>query len=425
MRIAIVALGSAGDVHPFVGIGQSLKARGHAVTVYANPVFMPLIERSGLAFRPVGTVAAYRSAMADPALWDPRTSLKTLWQAIAPDIRPLFDSLSASVDERTVMLGSLWAFAARLVQEKFGVPYLSAQVSPSTLLSAVLPPVHPRFQLPASMPVMGRRLAIHLIERIAVDRAIGPALNRIRRELGLAPVTRIFGRWMHSPQGVLGLFPEWFAPRQADWPAPYAACGFPLFDEGESEVLDDELRAFLDQGRPPVIVTPGSGAVHGRHFLASALDTLQRMGERGVLLGADAARLTDLPSTVRTRAYVPLSQLLPFGRALWHHGGIGTSALALAAGKPQLVTPFAHDQFDNAARLHRLGVALPADKAEPIDSRLRRLLQSEAVHESCRAARRRVEPADIARARVVRALERLQRPSVSFTPQPTTAHVIP
>lgn len=45
-----------------------------------------------------------------------------------------------------------------------------------------------------------------------------------------------------------------------------------------------------------------------------------------------------------------------------HHGGIGTSSEALYAGKPMLVVPYGFDQPDNAARLHRLGVAevLPA-----------------------------------------------------------------
>jgi len=40
-----------------------------------------------------------------------------------------------------------------------------------------------------------------------------------------------------------------------------------------------------------------------------------------------------------------------------HHGGVGTTAQALRAGKPQLITPFAGDQPDNAMRMCRLGVA--------------------------------------------------------------------
>ena len=55
--------------------------------------------------------------------------------------------------------------------------------------------------------------------------------------------------------------------------------------------------------------------------------------------------------------YAPFSALLPRVAALVHHGGIGTCAQALAAGRPQLVMPMGFDQPDNAARLARLRVA--------------------------------------------------------------------
>ena len=37
--------------------------------------------------------------------------------------------------------------------------------------------------------------------------------------------------------------------------------------------------------------------------------------------------------------------------------GIGTTGLAMRSGRPMLVMPCAHDQFDNAARVTRLGIA--------------------------------------------------------------------
>jgi len=40
-----------------------------------------------------------------------------------------------------------------------------------------------------------------------------------------------------------------------------------------------------------------------------------------------------------------------------HHGGIGTTAQAMRSGRPMLVVPFSHDQFDNGARVKRLGIA--------------------------------------------------------------------
>jgi UDP:flavonoid glycosyltransferase YjiC (YdhE family) len=68
-----------------------------------------------------------------------------------------------------------------------------------------------------------------------------------------------------------------------------------------------------------------------------------------------------LPKTVRHFSYAPFSKILPRAAALVHHGGIGTSAQAMAAGCRQLITPFAHDQFDNAHRLCRLGVGRSID----------------------------------------------------------------
>jgi rhamnosyltransferase subunit B len=54
-------------------------------------------------------------------------------------------------------------------------------------------------------------------------------------------------------------------------------------------------------------------------------------------------------------AFAPFGELLPLCAAVVHHGGIGTTARALAEGIPQLVLPWAWDQPDNAARVRRLG----------------------------------------------------------------------
>jgi UDP:flavonoid glycosyltransferase YjiC (YdhE family) len=56
-------------------------------------------------------------------------------------------------------------------------------------------------------------------------------------------------------------------------------------------------------------------------------------------------------------SYAPHSALFPHAAANVHQGGIGTTAQALRAGKPMLVVPFGHDQFDNGIRARRAGVA--------------------------------------------------------------------
>jgi UDP:flavonoid glycosyltransferase YjiC (YdhE family) len=97
--------------------------------------------------------------------------------------------------------------------------------------------------------------------------------------------------------------------------------------------------------------------VHVRPILDAAVDACQRLDRRGILLTRYLDQVPDrLPESVRHFPYVELGTLLPRAVALVHHGGIGTCARGLAAGVPQVILPYGFDQFDNMARLERLGV---------------------------------------------------------------------
>src|SRR5205085_815485 len=83
------------------------------------------------------------------------------------------------------------------------------------------------------------------------------------------------------------------------------------------------------------------------------------LGRRAVLVvGKDTGnRPASLPDGVAAFDYVPFAGLFPRATAIVHAGGIGTTGLAMRSGRPMLVMPYAHDQFDNAARATRLGIA--------------------------------------------------------------------
>jgi rhamnosyltransferase subunit B len=198
---------------------------------------------------------------------------------------------------------------------------------------------------------------------------------------------------MHSPQGVLGLFPEWFAPPQTDWPPKVTLTGFPLFDEADFRNVDEELENFLAKGPAPIVFTPGSTLVDGLSYYSAATAALNALDCRGIFLASQGTALPQLTPNVLVRSYVPLSRLLPRVRALVHHGGIGTASQAFAAGIPQLITPFAHDQFDNAARVESLGCGVqmrlpPSGPAMLVV--LKQLLVDERIQTNCTAFRSRV-----------------------------------
>lgn len=365
MHVVLVPIGSHGDVHPFVGLGHALLERGHQVTVVTNPHFEPLVRQLGLNFLPLGTEEQFRQAIDNPDLWEPMRGFRLVMSMLGELVRPLYDILVELTRAGDVVIAAqVTAWGARVAQDAIGVPVVTIHLQPSVMLSAIDPPRVPLYALIKPLPVWARQRVIDAAQRYMIDPLIAPAVNRVRSEVGLAPV-RMVTKWWHSPQRVLGLFPDWFAPPAPDWPAQLTLTGFPLFDERDHVEPDPVLERFLAQGDPPIVFTAGSANRHGADFFRAAVEACTLLGRRGLLVARFAEQMPpDLPAHVSHVSYVPFSHLLPRAAAIVHHGGIGTTGQALAAGIPQLVTPLAHDQPDNAFRLEKLGVgrALPPDR---------------------------------------------------------------
>jgi rhamnosyltransferase subunit B len=392
-----MTIGSAGDVHPFVGLGRGLLRRGHQVSLAANPQFRDVVERAGISFLPLGSAALYEAMADDPDLWHPRRAFPLIArEGIPPLLRPAYE-LAAQAPAGTVVAASTLVLGARVAQEKLGVRLATVHLQPSVFFSALRPPVLPGLPLAERLPAPLARVLFAAAERAGIDPLLAPALDRFRAEVGLPPVRRIFSRWMHSTWKVLGLFPDWFAPPQSDWPANVVLPGFIRYDQSEEGAVPDPgTERFLGGGEPPVVFTAGSAMRHARDFFAASVEACLLLGRRGLLVAAHGEQIPrGLPPSIHHAAYVPFSRVFPRAAAAVHHGGIGTTAQALAAGAPQLVAPLSHDQPDNARRLERLGagLSLPPRRytARRAAAALDRLLGSEQVRERCRELRRRTD----------------------------------
>lgn len=359
MHVLISAVGSAGDVYPFIAVSRALLQRGHAVQMMTSPRFKEPVERAGIGFLPLGTTADYERLVQLPDLWHPRRGLRLILDELL-DRLPQACALTAQHVRpgETVLVGSTLAWNVRLIQEGLRLPAATVHLAPSCLASATLPPVLPGLGDLSGLPPWLLRRLQSLIERVLIDPKLAPRLDRLRARLGLqGRVRHIMSRWMHSPDRVLCAWPEWFAPPQPDWPPQARTVGFALMRNAQRPALAPVLERFLQAGPRPVGITPGSAMAHGRPFFERALQACAASGRRAVLVTPYAEQLpTPLPPWAHHVAYAPFEALVPRLAALVHHGGIGTCAEALAAGVPQIVAPFAHDQFDNAARLRRLGV---------------------------------------------------------------------
>jgi rhamnosyltransferase subunit B len=375
-----------------LGIAVALQKRGYEITFQTNGYFQKTVERHGLRFIELGSQDQFLAVADHPDLWKPRRAFRYIFQkAIQPTLRLQYAAIEEYSKSRdTVVIASCIGLGARIAHEKLGVPLVTVHLQPAVILSRIKPPTYSGIVGPRWL----RNLMFSLAERLVIDRTICPEVNRFRQELGLPPVRQIV-RWWHSPQLVVCLFPEWFASPQPDWPKNLLQTDFPLWDEGTDAALAPEVQEFLDAAEPPIVFTPGSANVFGRPFFEAAVEACQRLKRRGVLLSRFSEHVPELlPSSVKHFPFIPFGQLLPKAAALVHHGGIGSTAQALAAGIPQLAMPLAHDQFDNAARVKRLGAGdwlVPSRFHGPVvATQLDALIGSEAVQAACRRTAERL-----------------------------------
>ena len=386
----LTPVGSSGDVHPFIGIGRTLLARGHDVTILTAEPFRATCERAGLRFVQLHSQAEFDEITKHPELWHGRKGLTLILRKIASGLRDHYELISSVYEPgRTVLVAHALAFAARVFEDARHAPAATIHLAPSIFRSDFQQPVSISGVDPSGWPRWVKRSALWLVDRLLLDPQIVPGLNALRRDVGVPPVSRVFKEWLHSPQRVIGLFPDWFAAIQPDWPPQLRLTGFPLYDESDVHPLDPDFESFLNAGSPPILFTAGTANRAAAQFFAAAMDATRRLRRRALFLTRYPEQLPkSLSDQERSEAYVPFSRVFSRCAAIVHHGGIGTSAQALAASAPQLTMPLAFDQPDNAARLSRLGVARwirPKEfRGDHVASQLAALIDNENVAARCR-----------------------------------------
>lgn len=396
MHVILVSVGTDGDIFPYVGLGAKLKARGHQITLTASAQYETLARAHGFAFHPLVSAEENDELFGHPEFWNPLRNAPMMARWGVRFIRRQYDLLSKLVTAETVLVASPGVLAAGLVHEKAGTPLVSLVLQPWMIPSSIAPPMMPGFTFLRGAPrpvwkVFWR--ALHVV----VDTLIGRDLNRVRKSLSLQPRWRIIDHWL-SPQLVLGLFPEWYGPPQADWPPQMQLTSFPMFDGGKDDDLSPQLQEFCRAGDPPIAFTFGTGMAHPERLFRSALEACTMLGVRGVFLTKYRDQLPDpLPASVFHCAFASFQTLFPQCAAVVNHGGIGTVAKAIASGTPQLICPLCFDQIDNGARTKTLGAGdlIPSryPNGRQVAEGLARLL-TPAARSRCREIATRLEGCD-------------------------------
>jgi UDP:flavonoid glycosyltransferase YjiC (YdhE family) len=299
---------------------------------------------------------------------------------VLPYLRETYEDLLAAASKADLMIATELVFAAPLVSEKLGLPWVSEILSPASFFSAYDPSlmvnVPELYRLRRAGWVINR--AILLLGKL-ISWSWWEPVRQLRREQGLRVSCDPIFKDKFSPYLVLALFSRSLAQPQRDWPKQTLEPGFVFFDRANAGSGDSpELAAFLDAGDPPIVFTLGSTAVYNPgNFYEASVAAAQQLGRRAVMLGAKPQAGMG-SKDVLVLPYAPHSQIFPRAAAIAHQGGSGTTGQALRAGRPQLIVPYGWDQPDNGARIERLGAGLCLARneysAETATHALRRLV---------------------------------------------------
>lgn len=355
LRIALVAIGSTGDVQPMVVLGKTLRRRGHHVTLAAFETFQPLVENAGLFFRSLPVDAdTYIGTLIRPGA-NPLTYLQRFERALRDVSWPMFEGIYGACHEKDVIVSTFFGSIPYAIAYKLNTPLVQTNYCLTDLTGEHCLPIMKQLPLGSAANRLTYRLAYQMIGGLEA-RYFTPwcKANAVEARNSRRGVDSKIGKYTVP---ILYAFSEHVVPRPAEWPENIRITGF-LEDAPEVYTPSPALAAFLGQSPAPLFIGFGSmTSGNMQNALAVTLSALKQTGLRAVLAAhgwgdVDAAQL---PQNVHMlREYVPHRWLFERVSAIVHHGGAGTTAAALHAGKPALVIPFGSDQYFWGDRVHAL-----------------------------------------------------------------------
>jgi sterol 3beta-glucosyltransferase len=360
MNILISTLGSRGDIQPFVALGKGLKAAGYRVAICTAEGFRPFIEEQGVEYAYMNNkFLQFMQAQAGQAAMEGSGNMLELIRIFKPILRQtLEDEWQAALTfQPDLLIYHPKTLGSYHVAEKLKIP---------AFLSLPLPFYTPTQAFPN--PLFGNLRLGGWVNRLSyAPMAWSTAMyagqtNEFRvQTLGLPPRSRFANMLVDAhgqPVPVLYPYSPQVLPVPADFPPHVHVTGYWFLDHDEAWQPSPALMDFLAAGPPPVYV--GFGSMGGQKAAQRAeivLGALARSGQRGLIAsGWGGLHAEDLPETVFLIESAPHDWLFPQVAAVVHHGGAGTTAAGLRAGKPTVICPFIADQPFWGRVVHELGV---------------------------------------------------------------------
>ncbi|KAL2822662.1 hypothetical protein BJX63DRAFT_427218 [Aspergillus granulosus] len=387
LNVVIQVVGSRGDVQPFVALGKVLKyTYGHRVRLATHPNFKDFVQEHGLEFFSIGgdpsrlmafmvenpnLLPGFRSLLSGDVgqrRRDVAEYIQGCWRScyqagdgMAPCASDDHYEPVARPFVADCIIANPPSFAHIHCAEKLGIPLHIMFTMPYSPTQAF---PHPLANIQSSNagPQLTNYISYAIIEVLSWQ-SLGDIINRFRAKcLGLDPVSLVWGPGMLQRLKVPHTY-CWspaLIPKPEDWGSHISISGFYNLNLAANYIPPPSLQAFLDAGPPPVYIGFGSIVLDNPSAMTELIfNAVKTTGQRVLLYkgwgGISVDELRSIPEGIFMLGNVPHDWLFKHVSCVVHHGGAGTTAAGIAAGRPTVVVPFFGDQAFWGAMVARAG----------------------------------------------------------------------
>ncbi|MGE5287270.1 MAG: glycosyltransferase [Micromonosporaceae bacterium] len=372
-----------GPTNNCIGIGDVLLRRGHRVVFAAEASWKGRLEPLGFEEDLVGLAPAapddadagqfWKDFVRDtapefrkPTIEQLETWIKPVWEELIGGAKYCQEQLAGIVERArpdVIVEDNVVCFPALLTG---GAPFVRiVSCNPLEIKSADVPPAF------SGYPAASRSGWLEFREEYErVHRPLWEDFNAWVTQQGAPALPGL--EFIHEGAANLYVYPRFADYTRARPPGP------------SWHRLDSSVRETDEAFEVPDHLARGDGALiyFSLGSLGSAdVDLMRRViaclagtPHRYIVSKGPLASEIDLPANMWGAEFVPQTSVIPLCDLVITHGGNNTTTECLHFGKPMIVLPLFWDQYDNAQRVHELGLGVRLDTYGFSDAQMRAAL---------------------------------------------------
>ena len=374
MKIAITTVGTRGDLQPYIALALGLKDAGHEVLIVSSKNEEAFVKNYGLDFF---------SLNVDIQKLMDGDEVQEMSKGNNP-LKFILSHLKGSKKLKQLMVetqGEIWTAcqSADIIIFHPGMPLgffiakekkrISVMANPFPVIAtkdypAILFYTSPRFG------GLFNKITHKIFEKLFWSLSKAAVVEfwdksvKTKMNFSVSPMRQ----QIESGMPVINGYSNLFFQHPNDWQSNIHTTDNWFIDKEPNFVPPTDLTNFIDNGEQPIYI--GFGSMKDISSFKTTLniikETLDITKQRAVV-GLGWSKLSyneNIPDNIFLIESIPHTWLFPQMKTVIHHGGAGTTATGLRAGKPTIIIPHNADQPAWGQRVYELGVgSKPIKKA--------------------------------------------------------------